>query len=70
MFYLVTLKLPSNPEHDPHNKKSGPCPLTGKACTDITGVHHTTIMNAETLGEAMRIAKDNMPYPVTRIEEM
>lgn len=39
--YLVTVKLPKNPDHDPRNKVTGPCPVTGNLCTDVTGEHHT-----------------------------
>jgi len=73
--YLVTVKLAKNPDHDPHRKVIGPCPLNGdeaKICTDTTGEHHTIMVQA--MGyEAARI-NTLKAYPeakhVTRIEEM
>lgn len=39
---LVTIRLPRNADHDPHNKVTGPCPVNdSQPCTDITGEHHT-----------------------------
>lgn len=37
---VVTVKLPPNRQHDPRNKKIGPCLTTG-VCTDQTGAHHS-----------------------------
>lgn len=31
MIYIVTVKLPKNPDHDPAEKKTGSCPLSA-AC--------------------------------------
>ena len=45
--FLVTIKLPRNPEHDPKNKIAAPCPANrNNWCTDSTGEHHTEIVNA------------------------
>jgi len=44
MFVVVTAKLPRNPEHDPRNKVTGPCPVNGFRCTDATGEHHTMMV--------------------------
>ena len=46
MFVLVTVKLPRNPEHDPRRKVTGPCPVNGSVCTDVTGEHHTVAVSA------------------------
>lgn len=66
--FLVTVKLPKNPEHNPRDKKTGPCPVNGKSCTDVTGEHHTFLadvdgVSAEDLREMYRGL-----YHVTRIE--
>lgn len=66
--HLVTVKLPKNPEHNPREKKTGPCPVNGKPCTDVTGEHHTFAvdldgMDAEDVREIYRTT-----YHVTRVE--
>lgn len=38
--YLVTVKLPKNPDHNPRDKKTGICAVSAR-CTDVTGEHHT-----------------------------
>lgn len=50
---LVTIKLPKNPEHDPSDKKTGPCPVS-PTCTDVTGEHHTVIARSLAEVEALR----------------
>ena len=47
MKFIVTVKLPKNKEHDPHNKKTGPCPVNGETCTDVTGEHHSFLVELE-----------------------
>lgn len=47
MKYLVTVKLPKNPAHDPRNKVIGDCPVNGSPCTDVTGEHHTILVESE-----------------------
>jgi len=74
--YIVTVRLPRNPEHDPKNKKPGVCPLTpgvGRyemlwiSCTDVTGEHHSYIEEAESMAEAEAQARIKHHH-VTRIE--
>lgn len=48
--YLVTVKMPKNPAHDPRAKQTGPCPFSD-SCTDVTGEHHTFLTNAAGLAE-------------------
>jgi hypothetical protein len=50
--WLVTVKLPKNPAHDPRAKRTGPCPFSNE-CTDVTGEHHSFLTGAEGL-EALR----------------
>lgn len=61
---LVTIKLPRNPNHDPHNKVVGPCPFSD-SCTDSTGEHHTGIAKNPQELEALVTQ-----YHITRIEEV
>jgi hypothetical protein len=65
--YLVTVKLKKNPNHDPHNKITGLCPVSGFECTDVTGEHHTF---ASYLGSAEECRVFwSKEYHVTRIEK-
>jgi len=70
-FYLVTVKLPKNSNHDPHNKVTGLCPLSGsdgKVCTDVTGEHHTFMVSAKDIEDAKEVASKYKH--ITRIEEI
>jgi len=71
MRLLVTVKLPKNPEHDPRNKKTGPCPMNdGYMCTDVTGEHHTVLWtNSNGIFDAEEYFK-GLGHHVTRIEEL
>lgn len=48
--WLVTVKLPKNPAHDPRAKRTGQCPFSNE-CTDVTGEHHSFLTGAEGLEE-------------------
>jgi len=71
--FLVTVWLPARPDRNPHNKITGPCPLNGEPCTDITGEHHTLALWAPVETDAEEI-RDTIPlsqWPgarVTRVE--
>lgn len=68
MIYLVTVKLPRNPRHNPRSKTAGNCPVTGLYCTDTTGEHHTVLIEAVDAVAAEVDAR--MLYGhVTRIED-
>lgn len=45
--FLVTVRLPKNPAHNPRDKKTGPCPVNGKPCTDVTGEHHSFLVDLD-----------------------
>jgi hypothetical protein len=60
--WLVTVKLPKNPAHDPRAKRTGPCPFSNE-CTDVTGEHHTFLTNAAGLAELPKSG-----WHVTRVE--
>ncbi len=67
--FLVTVRLAKNPEHNPREKKTGPCPVNGKLCTDVTGEHHTFLVELDDVddAEAAREIYAGL-YRVTRIE--
>lgn len=45
--FLVTIKLPRNPAHDPKNKVAGPCPANSfYSCTDGLVKPAATDLNA------------------------
>jgi hypothetical protein len=64
--YLVTVKVARNPDHDPTAKRTGECPLSMQ-CTDVTGQHHTVIVQAVDDDEALRLAQ-GLGVHITRIE--
>jgi len=64
-FWLVTIKLPKNPNHDPHNKVTGECPFSWD-CTDSTGEHHTGIAAT---WEEIEDLRETYKH-ITRIEEV
>lgn len=68
MMCLVTLKVEKDPNHDPKNKKEGPCPVspTGERCTDVTGQHHTVLFHGTVEQARIEYQYDH----ITRIEEV
>lgn len=67
--YLVTVKLPSDLNHDPHNKVTGKCPVPFNfECTDVTGQHHTFLSTVNSKQDVI----DNWgnEFHITRIEEV
>lgn len=67
--FIVTVRLPKNPEHDPTNKVSGVCPFSAH-CTDVTGEHHSFLGTHNSAAELKRQLTDDYGYHVTRIEEL
>jgi hypothetical protein len=67
--FIVTVKLHRLPEHDPRSKKTGPCPVSGGNCTDVTGEHHSYLQEAVTSDDAARIAREQWTH-VTRVEQV
>jgi hypothetical protein len=68
--FLITVKLPRDPDHDPTNRKAGTCPVNHGNCTDITGPHHTFLLEADgNQTEMMEEVRTRWPH-VTRIEEV
>jgi hypothetical protein len=70
--YIVTVKLPRNPAHNPHQKRISVCPVGGGICTDVTGEHHSYMdMSSTSPEEAEKNAKEVLGWNhVTRIEEV
>jgi hypothetical protein len=68
--YIVTVKLPRNPTHDPAHKKTGECQFSPH-CTDLTGQHHSFVAGAENEKILRRqLAHTTGCEHITRIEEM
>lgn len=68
MKYIVTVRLKLDVDHDPRRKKVGPCPVTGEFCSDVTGAHHSFLVEAD--GERAvtdKVEGDGFPH-ITRIE--
>ena len=65
--FIVTVKLPKNPEHDPHNKKTGTCKFSD-LCTDVTGEHHSFLYEGDSV-EWVRRHWTSKGTHVTRVEE-
>lgn len=73
--FIVTVKYPKNPDHNPNAKQTGPCPASGKPCDDVTGEHHSFIFQtltgrAQPPMEWVRTALKAEGMHVTRIEEV
>ena len=63
---LVTVKLPKNPDHDPHAKVTAECPVNqGQLCTDSTGEHHTVLVESNSELERLKRL-----HHITRIEDI
>lgn len=68
--YIVTVKLPKNPLHDPNNKVTGKCPIDGSTCTDVTGAHHSVLVRNMLSTDLVRIDFEALGLHVTRIEQV
>lgn len=68
--FLVTVKYSKNPHHNPHDKKTGPCPADpDKLCTDVTGEHHTFLWAGEFIHDVSEDLRSR-GFHVTRVEEV
>lgn len=66
--YAITFKLPRHAEHDPANKKTGQCAASPE-CTDVTGQHHTVVVETDRLQEVLeRFEHVTRVERITRIE--
>jgi hypothetical protein len=66
MLFIVTIKEPKNPAHNPHAKVTSSCTLS-EACTDSTGEHHSLLVNAPDLDTALKYSRKRWSH-VTRVE--
>lgn len=64
--WIVTIKLPKNPNHDPQNKVTGKC-LLSDHCTDVTGEHHSGLIFAYSEAEIRQLYGK---YHITRMERI
>ena len=75
---IVTIKLSKNTRHNPKKKLGGECPIstlipfTGRFCTDITGQHHSLLIEAESLSRIAQKARAlfGEDVHITRIEQV
>jgi hypothetical protein len=65
--FIVTIKLPRNRSHDPQNKKSGAC-IVSSWCTDVTGEHHSYVLEAVNENDALDEARQAGHAHITRVE--
>ncbi len=65
--YIVTIKLARNPDHDPNNKVTGPCPANPLTeCSDVTGEHHSVpVMSDDQVQELIDVG-----LHITRVEKL
>lgn len=69
--FLVTIKAPKNPKHNPRAKQTGTCPVNGgMICTDRTGEHHTVLVRTGEPFERVEAWVRATFIHVTRIEEV
>lgn len=66
MRFIVTVKFGFNDKHNHRKKVVGPCPWS-ENCSDSTGSHHSTLVEAPDVQ-----AVENMfqSYHITRIENV
>lgn len=69
LYFLVTVKLPHDPRHNPRNKVAGACPISHAYCSDTTGEHHTVIVRANSPEQVLHTFTDDDIH-VTRIEQV
>ncbi len=68
--FIVTVKLPKNPKHDPRHKVTGPCPMNpAVTCTDVTGEHHSELIYLGDIEQIRKMYSDH-GFHVTRIEQI
>lgn len=70
--FLVTVKLPKNPNHNPRSKQTGPCPVNGQPCDDVTGEHHTALFNCAVSSWSVQAVRAHWEqrWHVTRVERV
>lgn len=67
--WIVTVRaLRKHPDHDPKNKRTGRCEWS-EYCTDVTGEHHSFLMNGTEERIRERIGAMN-EWRLTRLERI
>jgi hypothetical protein len=66
--FIVTYRLRPDPDRDPDYRIVGCCPLSDKTCTDVTGEHHSELVEAASFDEATSLARA-FGQRVVRVEE-
>lgn len=67
MLFIVTVKHDPIKGHDPQNKHTGHCPVA-EVCTDVTGAHHSVLVQADDTTDARVVARRHGHSHVTRVE--
>lgn len=70
MKFIVTVRLDRNKDHDPQNKRIGYCPISskGEVCTDVTGEHHSMLIEDIAPAHAAQKVRAMGYHHITRIE--
>lgn len=68
--YLVTVTVPGTLSHNPRKKVTGPCPVNGEPCSDVTGKHHTILVRSVRSVEGVRDECAEKYGHVTRVESV
>lgn len=55
MMYVVTVRINRGVFHSSRDEVIGDCPLSGVACTDITGEYHSEVIDASSTQEAWNV---------------
>lgn len=68
-WYIVTVRGEKDPEHDPKAKRTGECEVSPE-CTDVTGEHHSLLMEATSADAARALLLSSRYEHVTRVERV
>lgn len=68
-WYIVTVRGEKDPEHDPKAKRTGECEVSPE-CTDVTGEHHSLLMEATSADAARALLLSGRYEHVTRVERV
>lgn len=69
MLFIVTVKIAKLGSHDPRNKKTGECVVSAD-CSDVTGQHHSLLVEATDAAGAAVVARRHGFATVTRVEAL
>jgi hypothetical protein len=70
MNWIVTVcRMERNRNHDPKNKKTGPCEWS-EYCTDVTGDHHSFVMYGLPEASVRNLIATKPGWRLTRLEKL